>query len=214
MAQPTRCGWAGPEPIYLDYHDHEWGRPTHDDRALFELLSLEGMQAGLSWITILKKREAFRAAFADFEPAAVARFDEAKVAELMQNAGIVRNRRKIVSVIENARHFLEVQREFGSFDRFLWAYVDGKPIVNSPETDADVPRALRDALGREAEPYITRRGQKWHVDLKGVNARWLEKAGVTQIDMCPDCTACRPDLYWSHRRMGQARGAQIAMICL
>ena len=129
MAQPTRCGWAGPEPIYLDYHDHEWGRPTHDDRALFELLSLEGMQAGLSWITILKKREAFRAAFADFEPAAVARFDEAKVAELMQNAGIVRNRRKIVSVIENARHFLEVQREFGSFDRFLWAYVDGKPIV-------------------------------------------------------------------------------------
>ena len=119
MAQPTRCGWAGPEPIYLDYHDHEWGRPTHDDRALFELLSLEGMQAGLSWITILKKREAFRAAFADFEPAAVARFDEAKVAELMQNAGIVRNRRKIVSVIENARHFLEVQREFGSFDRFL-----------------------------------------------------------------------------------------------
>ena len=214
MAQPTRCGWAGPEPIYLDYHDHEWGRPTHDDRALFELLSLEGMQAGLSWIPILKKREAFRAAFASFDPAAVARFDEAKVEELMGNAGIVRNHRKIVSVIENAKHFLEIQREFGSFDRFLWAYVDGKPIVNSPETDADVPRALRDALGREAEPYITRRGQKWHVDLKGVNARWLEKAGVTQIDVCPDCTACRPDLYWSHRRMGQARGAQIAMICL
>ena len=153
MAQPTRCSWAGPEPIYLDYHDHEWGRPTHDDRALFELLSLEGMQAGLSWIIILKKREAFRAAFADFEPAAVARFDEAKVAELMQNAGIVRNRRKIVSVIENARHFLEVQREFGSFDRFLWAYVDGKPIVNSVQamvtTGAqaleyyDVPKAAR-----------------------------------------------------------------------
>ena len=130
MAQPTRCGWAGPEPIYLDYHDHEWGRPTHDDRALFELLSLEGMQAGLSWITILKKREAFRAAFADFEPAAVARFDEAKVAELMQNAGIVRNRRKIVSVIEN---------------------VDGKPIVNSPETDADVPAStpLSDRISRD-----------------------------------------------------------------
>ena len=126
MAQPTRCGWAGPEPIYLDYHDHEWGRPTHDDRALFELLSLEGMQAGLSWITILKKREAFRAAFADFEPAAVARFDEAKVAELIQNAGIVR-------------------------DRFLWAYVDGKPIVNSPETDADVPAStpLSDRISRD-----------------------------------------------------------------
>lgn len=116
-----------------------------------ELLSLEGMQAGLSWITILKKREAFRAVFADFEPAAVARFDEAKVAELMQNAGIVRNRRKIVSVIENARHFLEVQREFGSFDRFLWAYVDGKPIVNSPETDADVPAStpLSDRISRD-----------------------------------------------------------------
>ena len=112
MAQPTRCGWAGPEPIYLDYHDHEWGRPTHDDRALFELLSLEGMQA---------------------------------------NAGIVRNRRKIVSVIETARHFLEVQREFGSFDRFLWAYVDGKPIVNSPETDADVPAStpLSDRISRD-----------------------------------------------------------------
>ena len=108
MAQPTRCGWAGPEPIYLDYHDHEWGRPTHDDRALFELLSLEGMQAGLSWITILKKREAFRAVFADFEPAAVAR-------------------------------------------RFLWAYVDGKPIVNSPETDADVPAStpLSDRISRD-----------------------------------------------------------------
>ena len=132
MAQPTRCGWAGPEPIYLDYHDHEWGRPTHDDRALFELLSLEGMQAGLSWITILKKREAFRAAFADFEPAAVARFDEAKVAELMQNAGIVRNRRKIVSVIENARHFLEVQREFGSFDRFPGPTLTASPSSTAP----------------------------------------------------------------------------------
>ena len=150
MAQPTRCGWAGPEPIYLDYHDHEWGRPTHDDRALFELLSLEGMQAGLSWITILKKREAFRAAFASFDPAAVARFDEAKVEELMGNAGIVRNHRKIVSVIENAKHFVEIQREFGSFDRFLWAYVDGKPIVNSPETDADVPAStpLSDRISR------------------------------------------------------------------
>ncbi|MEF2841525.1 MAG: polyphenol oxidase family protein [Oscillospiraceae bacterium] len=89
-----------------------------------------------------------------------------------------------------------------------------KTVRRMQETFGTDPRALRDALGREAEPYITRRGQKWHVDLKGVNARWLEKAGVTQIDMCPDCTACRPDLYWSHRRMGQARGAQIAMICL
>ena len=184
MAQPTRCGWAGPEPIYLDYHDHEWGRPTHDDRALFELLSLEGMQAGLSWITILKKRAAFRAAFADFEPAAVARFDEAKVAELMQNAGIVRNRRKIVSVIENAKHFLEVQREFGSFDRFLWAYVDGKPVVNSPETDADVPAStpLSDRISRDLKKrgftFVGRAGGRPSEGLR--LARQPPAAGITR----------------------------------
>ena len=193
MAQPTRCGWAGPEPIYLDYHDHEWGRPTHDDRALFELLSLEGMQAGLSWITILKKREAFRAAFADFEPAAVARFDEAKVAELMQNAGIVRNRRKIVSVIENARHFLEVQREFGSFDRFLWAYVDGKPIVNSPETDADVPAStpLSDRISRD----LKKRG----FTFVGTTIVYslLQSAGLVDDHLkgCSWHASCRPPEY-------------------
>ena len=107
-----------------------------------------------------------------------------------------------------------MQETFGTDPRDLRAAIGAAIGPCCFETDADVPRALRDALGREAEPYITRRGQKWHVDLKGVNARWLEKAGVTQIDVCPDCTACRPDLYWSHRRMGQARGAQIAMICL
>lgn len=107
-----------------------------------------------------------------------------------------------------------MQETFGTDPRDLRAAIGAAIGPCCFETDADVPRALRDALGREAEPYITRRGPKWHVDLKGVNARWLEKAGVTQIDVCPDCTACRPDLYWSHRRMGQARGAQIAMICL
>ena len=107
-----------------------------------------------------------------------------------------------------------MQETFGTDPRDLRAAIGAAIGPCCFETDADVPRALRDVLGREAEPYITRRGQKWHVDLKGVNARWLEKAGVTQIDVCPDCTACRPDLYWSHRRMGQARGAQIAMICL
>lgn len=107
-----------------------------------------------------------------------------------------------------------MQETFGTDPRDLRAAIGAAIGPCCFETDADVPRALRDALGREAEPYITCRGQKWHVDLKGVNACWLEKAGVTQIDVCPDCTACRPDLYWSHRRMGQARGAQIAMICL
>ena len=107
-----------------------------------------------------------------------------------------------------------MQETFGTDPRDLRAAIGAAIGPCCFETDADVPRALRDALGREAESYITRRGQKWHVDLKGVHARWLEKAGVTQIDVCPDCTACRPDLYWSPRRRGQARGAQIAMICL
>ena len=124
MEERTRCSWAGDTPIYVDYHDNEWGRPTHDDRELFELLVLEGAQAGLSWLTILKKREAYREAFDGFDPAKVARYDEAKVEELMANAGIVRNRRKIEAAVANAGLFLDVAREFGSFDAFIWGYVD------------------------------------------------------------------------------------------
>lgn len=134
-----RCPWAGPEPIYIDYHDREWGRPLHDDRALFELLVLEGMQAGLSWITVLKKREAFRRAFDGFDPERVARYDEAKLQALLENPEIIRNRRKLRAAVQNARAFLEVQRAYGSFDRFLWAYVDNVPIVNSPAGPEDIP---------------------------------------------------------------------------
>ena len=130
MEEKTRCAWAGDTPIYVDYHDNEWGRPTHDDRELFELLILEGAQAGLSWLTILKKREAYREAFDGFDPAKVARYDEAKIEELMANAGIVRNRRKIEAAVTNARLFLDVVDEFGSFDAFIWGYVDSEPIVN------------------------------------------------------------------------------------
>ena len=154
MAQPTRCSWAGPEPIYLDYHDREWGRPTHDDRALFELLSLEGMQAGLSWITILKKREAFRAAFADFEPAAVARFDEAKVAELMQNAGIVRNRRKIDAAVENAQIFLAIQHEWGSFSDYLWHWTDGKVLHERDQTRSPLSDAISADLKKRGMRFV------------------------------------------------------------
>lgn len=125
-----RCAWCGTEQIYIDYHDKEWGIPLHDDRRLFEMLILEGMQAGLSWITVLKKREAFREAFDNFDVKKVSKYTEEKVEELMQNEKIIRNRRKITAAIANAKAFIEIQKEFGSFDKFIWDYVDNKPIVN------------------------------------------------------------------------------------
>jgi len=139
MEPKCRCSWAGDIPIYVDYHDNEWGRPTHDDRELFELLVLEGAQAGLSWLTILKKREAYREAFDNFGPAQVACYDESKVEELVSNAGIVRNRRKITAAIVNAKLFLDVVEEFGSFDAFIWGYMDNIPIVNHWRTENDIP---------------------------------------------------------------------------
>ena len=125
-----RCAWAGSDPLMVAYHDEEWGVPVHDDRTLFEFLILEGAQAGLSWSTILKKRAAYRAAFDSFDPAVVAGYQAAKVRRLLADAGIVRNRLKIAAAVQNARAFLEVQREFGSFDAYLWRFVNGKPIVN------------------------------------------------------------------------------------
>jgi DNA-3-methyladenine glycosylase I len=124
-----RCGWARDE-LSIAYHDAEWGVPLHDDQKLFELLILEGAQAGLSWITILKKREAYRAAFDNFEPSKVARYKEARIAKLLANEGIVRNRLKIQAAVENARAFLAVQKEFGSFDAYIWQFVGGKPLQN------------------------------------------------------------------------------------
>ena len=146
-----RCAWAGSDPLYRDYHDREWGVPVHDDRLLFEFLILEGAQAGLSWITILRKREAYRSAFAGFDPAVVATFDEVRQAELLTNAGIVRNRLKIASTIGNARAFLAVQAEFGSFDAYLWRFVDDKPIRSNWDSIAQVPAStpVSDALSRD-----------------------------------------------------------------
>lgn len=130
-----RCRWVpADDPDYIRYHDKEWGRPVHDDRLLFEMLILEGAQAGLSWSTILHKRSSYQRAFANFDPRKVARFDAAKKAALMKDPGIVRNRLKIDSTVTNARAYLEVQREFGSFDRYLWAFVDGKPVINGSGT--------------------------------------------------------------------------------
>ena len=131
MPEISRCSWAGTEPLMVAYHDDEWGVPTHDDHALFELLTLEGAQAGLSWRTILNKRVGYRHAFAGFDPAKVARFTDADVERLVGDAGIVRHRGKIESTINNAQRVLEVQRDLGSFDALVWSYVDGKPIVGT-----------------------------------------------------------------------------------
>ena len=132
-----RC--FGDTPIYIDYHDNEWGRPVHDDRKLFEMLILEGAQAGLSWITVLKKREAYREAFDGFDPEKVALYDEAKIEELMVNAGIIRNRLKINAAIVTAKLFLKIAEKHGSFDKFIWSYVDYAPIVGHWEKFEDMP---------------------------------------------------------------------------
>jgi len=131
MKQKTRCPWCGDLPIYVDYHDNEWGRPVHDDRMLFEMLILEGAQAGLSWLTVLKKREAYRKAFNNFDPNKVAKYDDAKIAELLGNAGLIRNRLKMHAAVINAKLFLDIVQKHGSFDKFIWSYVDHKPITNN-----------------------------------------------------------------------------------
>src|ERR1700681_5032922 len=138
--QKKRCRWVeDSDPEYIRYHDKEWGRPVHDDRLLFEMLTLEGAQAGLSWSTILHKRANYRKSFASFDPKKVARFDAQRRAALMQDAGIVRNRLKIESTVTNARAFLQVQKEFGSFDRYLWGFVDGRPVVNRVRANQRLP---------------------------------------------------------------------------
>jgi len=137
----TRCPWAGTDPLYIAYHDEEWGVPVHDDRRHFEFLVLEGAQAGLSWLTILRKREGYRRAFAGFDPATVARFGDADVARLLADEGIVRNRQKVASAIGNAGAFLRVQEEFGSFDAYVWRFVGGEPKRNSWRTLQELPAA-------------------------------------------------------------------------
>jgi DNA-3-methyladenine glycosylase I len=146
----SRCSWALGSQLYLEYHDHEWGVPVHDDRKLFEMLVLEGAQAGLSWSTILNKRQGYRQAFDNFEPELVARYDERKFAELMANPAIVRNRLKIAAAIQNARTFLEIQQQHGSFDEFIWQFVHGQQIQNSWPAMGDVPAttSLSDALSK------------------------------------------------------------------
>ena len=154
-----RCFWAGDDALYRQYHDTEWGVPLHDDRRLFEFLVLEGAQAGLSWITILRKRENYRAAFDGFDAARIAAYGANKIESLLLDAGIVRNRLKVQAAITNARKFLDVQDEFGSFDRFIWQFVDGKTRQNRWRSMAEVPASTTesDALSRE----LKRRGFKF-----------------------------------------------------
>ncbi|NNE07357.1 MAG: DNA-3-methyladenine glycosylase I [Gemmatimonadetes bacterium] len=147
----VRCEWCLGSAIEREYHDREWGVPLHDDRTHFEYIILDGAQAGLSWVTILKKREGYRKAFADFDPVKVARFTPARLEKLLLDPAIVRNRLKVESTVKNARAFLAVQKEFGSFDEYIWRFVGGKPVVNRPETMAHVPAKTpeSDAMSRD-----------------------------------------------------------------
>jgi len=158
--EPTRCAWCGTDPLYVAYHDLEWGVPSHDDRHLFEMLILEGAQAGLSWITVLRKREAYRRAFAGFDPAAVARFDPERLEEILRDPGIVRNRLKVASAVGNARAFLAVQEAFGSFDAYLWRSAPDGPLVNRWGAHREIPavtpaaQALSDDLRRRGFKFV------------------------------------------------------------
>ena len=158
-AELARCPWCGDDALYTAYHDQEWGTPLHDDQKLFELLCLEGAQAGLSWITILRKREAYRQAFDQFDPVKIAAYDEAKIAELMSNAGIVRNRLKINAVIENAKAYLTIHAQPGGFDQYLWSFVAGVPIQNAWGAMGGVPAStpISEAMSRD----LKKRGFKF-----------------------------------------------------
>lgn len=146
-----RCAWCLPDPLYIDYHDHEWGIPVHDDQKLFEMLILEGAQAGLSWYTILKKRENYRQAFDYFDAKKITNYDDTKVASLLQNPGIVRNKLKVNGAVKNARAYLEVQSAYGSFDQYIWQFTEGQTIVNHPQQLSDVPvtTSVSDAMSRD-----------------------------------------------------------------
>ncbi len=146
----NRCGWAK-DALMIEYHDKEWGIPVHDDRKLFEMLILEGAQAGLTWLTILKRRENYRKAFDNFIPHKVSKYDAKDISQLLKNAGIIRNKLKIKSTINNAKMFLEIQKEFGSFDKYLWSFVDYKPIINNYKNLTDIPSStpLSDKLSKD-----------------------------------------------------------------
>ena len=159
MKEITRCGWCEKDDLYRKYHDEEWGKPVYDDETIFEFLVLESFQAGLSWYTILKKRENFEKAFDKFDYQKIAKYTDKKVEQLMNDEGIIRNRLKILATINNAQKFMEMQKEFGSFSKYIWDFVGGKPIVNHPEKLSDVPATtdVSDALAKD----LKKRGFKF-----------------------------------------------------
>ena len=184
--EKKRCRWASNgDAQYTRYHDEEWGRPSHDDRHLFEMLILEGAQAGLSWSTILRKREGYRHAFVGFDPRKVARIDSRRRAALMKDEGIVRNRLKIESTVSNAAAFLKVQQEFGRFDRYLWAFVDGRPIVNRPDGSLPASTDLSDRISKD----LKKRGFRF-VGTTILYA-FLQAVGVVN-DHSRECFLCPP----------------------
>ncbi len=179
----TRCPWLNlSNELYVEYHDREWGRPIHDDRLHFEMITLEGAQAGLSWETVLKKREHYRKVFANFDPNKVARFSQAKVERLMLDPGIIRNRLKIESTVSNAKAFLKLQKEVGSFDKYIWAFVGGKPIMNHFKKLSDYPSKtdISDAISKD----LKKRGFRF-VGSTIIYA-YMQAAGLTQ-DHSKDC---------------------------
>ena len=187
-SEPVRCGWVPPDkPDYALYHDTEWGVPVHDDRKLFEMLILEGAQAGLSWYTILKRREGYRAAFDGFDPANVARFSDARLERILREGDVIRNRQKIFSTRENAKVFLKIQKETGSFDAYLWAYVDGVPLVNRPKSHRDiVPTSpVSDAISKD----LKKRGMSF-VGSTIIYA-YMQAVGVVD-DHAVTCFRCTP----------------------
>ena len=182
MAENRRCTWCGDDPLYQQYHDREWGVPCRDDQTLFEFVVLEGAQAGLSWITVLRKREAYRKAFANFDVHSVAAFDEADVERLLQDPGIVRNRLKVASTISNARLFIDLQNEYGSFSNYLWGFVDDKPIVNHWSSLSQIPASteLSDRISKE----MKKRGFKFFGTT--ICYAFLQAVGVVN-DHTADC---------------------------
>lgn len=181
-----RCFWVSNDSIYIEYHDKEWGRVVHDDKVLFEFLVLESFQAGLSWLTVLKKRENFRKAFANFEAKKIAKFDQKKIDALMNDPGIIRNRLKIEATINNAKRFLEIQKEFGSFDKYVWSFTNGKTLVNRPKDRSEyhAKTPISDAMSVD----MGKRGFKFRGST--ICYAFMQAVGIVD-DHTEDCFRCK-----------------------
>ncbi len=182
----TRCSWAGDNPLMIDYHDREWGQPVYDDRKLFEFLILEGAQAGLSWETILKKRENYRKAFDRFDPLKISKYNKSRVKRLLADPGIVRNRLKVESTISNAKHFLAVKKEFGTFRKYIWSFVDGRPIKNRFKSLSEIPAQTpeSDAMSKD----LKKRGFRFVGPT--ICYAFMQAVGMVN-DHTVDCFRCR-----------------------